>query len=89
MNEPHSDKFVPLKVAASATRNRGEFQVTVVSQAEHSQPFQAMGIKPAIAAPVHSPACEPKVSLQREGDRITSIHIECTCGRVIELACDY
>lgn len=32
---------------------------------------------------------KPVVTLQREGDRVTGIRIECTCGQVIELACSY
>ncbi len=32
---------------------------------------------------------EPKVTLERDGDRITSIKIQCGCGHVIELACAY
>ena len=33
--------------------------------------------------------CEPRISLEREGDRIRRIHIECSCGQVIDLACVY
>jgi hypothetical protein len=31
----------------------------------------------------------PQVTLQREGDRVTAIRIECQCGQVIELTCSY
>jgi len=31
----------------------------------------------------------PLVTLQREGDRVTGIRIECPCGQVIELECGY
>ena len=31
----------------------------------------------------------PIVSLQRDGDRITVIRVECSCGQVIELNCSY
>ena len=30
---------------------------------------------------------EPKVSLERDGDRVTRIKIECSCGHLIELDC--
>lgn len=33
--------------------------------------------------------CEPQVMLQRDGERITSIRIQCSCGQVMDLACDY
>jgi hypothetical protein len=32
---------------------------------------------------------QPKITCQRDGDRITQIRIQCTCGQVIELTCDY
>jgi hypothetical protein len=31
----------------------------------------------------------PKVTLQKQGDVVSSIRIECACGQVIELACAY
>jgi hypothetical protein len=46
---------------------------------------------PALAAqsgPAHH--CPPaKVTLQRQGDVVTSIRIQCSCGQVIELSCVY
>lgn len=32
---------------------------------------------------------KPTISLQKDGDRVTQIRIQCSCGEVIELACDY
>ena len=32
------------------------------------------------------PAPQPIVTVQREGDRVTGIRVQCTCGQVIELA---
>jgi hypothetical protein len=29
------------------------------------------------------------VTLEREGERVSRIRIECTCGQTIELACAY
>ncbi len=34
-------------------------------------------------------AGKPVVTLQRDGERVTAIRIECVCGQVIELACSY
>lgn len=31
----------------------------------------------------------PRVTLKREGDRITHVTIHCTCGQVLHLACSY
>ncbi len=32
---------------------------------------------------------KPVVTLQRDGERVTAIRIECACGQVIDLACSY
>jgi len=32
---------------------------------------------------------EPKITLERQGDRITCIRIQCSCGHIIEVACTY
>jgi hypothetical protein len=32
---------------------------------------------------------EPKITLERDGERVTRITIQCACGRTIELACAY
>lgn len=29
------------------------------------------------------------VSVQKDGDRVTGIRVECTCGQVIEISCSY
>jgi hypothetical protein len=43
------------------------------------------------ASPSHSAvsAAEVKVELKRDGDRVTQIRIQCCCGELIELNCDY
>ncbi len=54
------------------------------------------GFQPLLAAlkSVHtgdgSNKCrQPEITLQREGDRITQIRIQCGCGQIIELGCQY
>lgn len=32
---------------------------------------------------------EPKITLERQGETITHIRIECGCGQVTELKCEY
>jgi hypothetical protein len=36
-----------------------------------------------------SPESQPAVTLKRDGDRVTHIVVRCTCGQVMELACEY
>lgn len=47
------------------------------------------GAVSAGAAHAHVTPGEVKVELKREGDRVSQIRIQCRCGEVIELLCDY
>jgi len=55
--------------------------------------FQTLGAsQPAPAATAVAPdkkLAEPRVTVQREGDRVTHLRIQCTCGMIMELACVY
>jgi hypothetical protein len=83
-----NESFLPLSHAAlsgSATGGSG-FRVTVVKEGGDLQSFQPLGR----AGKAHSGGqCEPSVTLQRDGDRVSAIRIQCSCGQVVELACVY
>ncbi len=32
---------------------------------------------------------QPLITLKKDGERVVQIRVQCTCGQVIELACDY
>lgn len=85
MTAPQTNQFLPL-LAAPPSGNRPDFQVTVIPQREQAQSFQALEKKPTA---LHKNGCEPKLSVQRDGGRITNIHIQCNCGQTIDLACVY
>jgi hypothetical protein len=59
------------------TDSQGAVAFVPLSQAGANSP----GSPPAPA--------EPQISLEREGDRVTRIRIQCPCGHTIELACEY
>jgi hypothetical protein len=84
--------FVPLTAAATADGNR-EFRVTVIPQSEPGHTFQTLGQVAAAASENGSTNakknCEPHLSVQRDGERITNIRVQCNCGQVMELACVY
>jgi len=42
----------------------------------------------AAAAPPHA-SVEPKITLERDGERVTRIIVQCPCGHTIDLACAY
>jgi len=83
MKEP----FVPLNQAAVSGRNRAEFRVAIVDQPENLQPFQPLG-HPS-GKPGGGGQCESRITLQRDGERVSGIRIQCTCGQLIELQCVY
>ena len=86
-----TESFVPLTTAKVANENR-EFRVTVISQANPAQNFQTLGQVAAAAehnAPNAKKNCEPRLSVQRDGEQITNIRVQCSCGQVMELACVY
>ena len=52
--------------------------------------FEAMTPSQAKTEP-HEPHIhrDPKITLERQGETITHIRVECGCGQVIELKCEY
>ena len=88
-----NESFVPLTASVNTSENR-DFTVSVIPQVERAQNFKPLD-KSAIPSADSGPSgvkkqpCEPKLSMQRDGDRITSIRIQCSCGQVMELACVY
>jgi len=85
-----NDTFVPLTSTPPAGESR-EFRIQVIPQPHSAPAFQAL--EPASpqetgAAP-GGKNCEPRLLLQREGDRITSIRVQCSCGQIMDLACVY
>jgi hypothetical protein len=91
MTLQRTESFVPLSAAPAA--GRGEFRVTVIPRAEQPQPFQSLesaafsngGTPPPPGKRIH----EPRISVQRNGDQITNLRIQCSCGQVMDVACVY
>jgi hypothetical protein len=53
-------------------------------------PPQAPTVAPGAQSSFQTAAVHtPHVSLKRDGDRVTHVTIQCGCGEVIELACEY
>lgn len=90
MNPP-TDSFVPLLTAIPSAEKR-EFQITVIPQKEQPLPFKAID-SPSPAGGertfLKKQNCEPHLSVQRDGGRITNIRIQCNCGQTIDVACLY
>lgn len=93
MSELPNEKFVPLCPASVASREQVDFRVTVLRDAQVAQSFNPLA-KPTPSTECSTqntpcPAHEPEITLQREGERVTGVHIQCNCGRVIELGFTY
>ena len=92
MTPQRTQTFVPL-TAASALPERRDYSVTVIPGAgkKPEKNFQSLEpLRPAVAPAVdENKTCEPRVSVQRDGDRVTHLRIQCTCGQVMDLACLY
>jgi len=91
MSHPASqDGFVPFEpVSSPAPKTAGAPPgLKVLPKAEAGTTFSPL---PAFASGhAHANSMgKPVVTLQCEGDRVTSIRIECVCGQIIELACSY
>ena len=99
MKPPES--FVPLTSVSAPTAAR-EFRVNILNHAgaasgvsdgqgvikpecfqslEQARPTTLLGTEKRIG--------EPRVTVQRDGDRVTHLRIQCSCGQVLDLACVY
>ncbi|HEY3915788.1 MAG TPA: hypothetical protein VGN61_14970 [Verrucomicrobiae bacterium] len=83
-----TEKFVPLTALSAAAGPSAPFQSRVITQAETRPVFQELAKAPT-APPTHQNCAAPAVTVQRQGDIISGIRVECGCGQVIELACSY
>lgn len=87
----NNSTFVPLTAAVPSSKASAETRLTVLTEANHVQPFRPLGQASSAGPTQHAEgsACEPRVTVQRDGDRVTGIQVHCSCGEVIELACVY
>jgi hypothetical protein len=91
MTLQHTESFVPLTTLPASGEHQ-EFRITVIPKNGPTRPL------PSPDSPVPAPAegglgtgkiGDPQVSLQYEGDRVTHIRIQCSCGQIMDLACVY
>ena len=92
MSRAAAESFVPFDpLPPSGQKSDGTAPgLKVVPKGEADPSFSPL--QPPASAHVHTAAGaarKPVVTLQREGERITGIRVECACGQVIELACSY
>lgn len=96
MNPPPPESFVPLTTAPVPPAKR-EFRVAVLDGQGHGggdgqdkPAFHSLeSLRPAALPGAEKKPCEPRVTVQRDGDRVTQLRIQCTCGQIMDLACVY
>ena len=87
-----ADAFVPLDPGSGTPTKPGTAPASlkVVPKSGPGSdftPFQLPGV-PHVHTTVGLGA-KPIITLERDGERVTGIRIECVCGQVIELTCSY
>ena len=95
MTLQRTESFVPLTTLPTSGDHQ-EFRITVIPKNGQTRPLQSLD--PAVSAPTGGgpgggPGAEktgePRVSLQYDGDRVTHIRVQCSCGQIMDLACVY
>ena len=101
MKKALAENFVPFEPSVGPENTEAGPRLRVVpkvnSPSEGASDFAPLTDSDAAKPPkpplhtAHPPKASitPTVTLQREGDRISLIRVECSCGQVIELACAY
>jgi hypothetical protein len=85
-----SDIFVPLSPATLPRLTaRTPADPTTVAGAAPSTSFESIMASSADPSRSPDPCAKPTVTLQRNGDVVTGIRIQCGCGRVTDLNCVY
>jgi hypothetical protein len=86
-----SDVFVPFAPAANSSGANGFTPLTLKSfpaAAAKATPGSNGSAAPS-AGPQGAGCAPPKVTVQRQGDVVTAVRIQCSCGQVTELNCVY
>ena len=85
-------EFIPflsaVKPALSGAGNTTQFRPIATASSPASSGNTAFLAKQVIATAGHAHG-ELNIELKRDGERISRIRIQCRCGEVIELDCEY
>jgi hypothetical protein len=85
-----SDVFTPLTPASLASRGASSAASLAGSFKPLASPASASAaaVASASAAPGNC-AAKPTVTLQRKDNVVTSIRVQCACGQVLDINCQY
>ncbi len=84
------DQFIPLQAPANLpSAGFSPLKTGSLPQPANQPSAQATPARLATSAADSNPCGEPVVTLERNGDVVSRIRVQCGCGRVIELDCAY
>ncbi len=90
MTKTASDPFVPFGPGTFGARSGAPSpNLKVVPKEAGAESFSPFSPNAGGHAHGAAGAGQPTITLQKEGDRVVGIRVECGCGQVIELACSY
>ena len=90
-----SDTFVPMGPALLSATDHGFTPLPLLpgpfvsGKTAPGTKGQVATTAPAAPPPPAQNCAAPKVTLQKQGEVVTGIRIQCPCGQVIELRCVY
>jgi hypothetical protein len=86
-----TDQFIPLALPASPSNQPGfaSLDLKFRPQAPGAPVFATLPVAPPDESRSPEVCSNPTVALQRNGDVVSGIRIQCGCGKVIELTCLY
>jgi hypothetical protein len=81
--------FVPFSASPPSVTSTGPgLRAKAVVDSKLAEAFRPITGSDLPASTVSSALHEPKVTLEREGSRVTCIKVQCLCGHIIELTCE-
>jgi hypothetical protein len=91
MSNAATESFVPLSPFSFARMDSPARSSTAspTASSPDASGFEALVANSPDPTRSPDPACKPSVTLQRKGDIVTGIRIQCSCGRVTDLTCVY
>jgi hypothetical protein len=82
--------FVPLAPGVLPTTLPTSTRLKPISVTPSTfEPSNPSKPKPEPTVSTHTSHTPPKITLERQGETITHIRVECGCGQVTEIKCEY
>jgi hypothetical protein len=84
-----SKGFVPFSASSPGITPAGTgARLKGVGEPKSGEAFRSIAESSLTTGATPPAGHEPKITLEREGDRVTRIKVQCVCGHTIELDCE-